>query len=63
MQNCNFVCCIYGYETWSLTLRDEHKLRVFENRVLRKLCGSKAEEVAGNGGECVLRSFINCTVH
>jgi hypothetical protein len=34
---------LYGYETWSLTLRDEHRLRVFENRVLR-IFGPKREE-------------------
>jgi hypothetical protein len=28
---------LYGCETWSLTLRDEHRLRVFENRVLRRI--------------------------
>jgi hypothetical protein len=34
---------IYGCETWSLTLREEHRLRVFENRVLR-IFGPKREE-------------------
>jgi hypothetical protein len=38
---------LYGCETWSLTLRDEHRLRVSENRVLRRIFGSKREEVAG----------------
>jgi hypothetical protein len=38
---------LYGCETWCLTLREEHKLRVFENRVLRKIFGPKREEVAG----------------
>jgi hypothetical protein len=37
----------YGCETWSLTLREEHRLRVFENRVLRKVFGSKRDEVTG----------------
>ena len=32
---------LYGYETWSLTLREEHRLRVFENRVLRRIFGPK----------------------
>jgi hypothetical protein len=32
---------LYGYETWSLTLREESRLRVFENRVLRRICGPK----------------------
>jgi hypothetical protein len=35
---------LYGCETWSLTLRDEHRLKVFENRVLRKIFGPKREE-------------------
>jgi hypothetical protein len=38
---------LYGCETWSLTLRREHKLRVFENRVLRKIFGPKRDGVAG----------------
>jgi hypothetical protein len=32
---------LYGCETWSLTLREEHKLRLFENRVLRKIFAPK----------------------
>jgi hypothetical protein len=35
---------LYGSETWSLTLREEHRLRVFENRVLRRIFGPKREE-------------------
>jgi hypothetical protein len=38
---------LYGFETWSLTLREEHKLRVFENRVLRRIFGPKRGEVTG----------------
>jgi hypothetical protein len=38
---------LYGCETWSLTLREEHRLKVFENRVLRKIFGSKRDEVTG----------------
>jgi hypothetical protein len=34
---------MYGYETWSLTLREECRLRVFENRVLRRIFGPKKE--------------------
>jgi hypothetical protein len=37
--------CLYGCETWSLTLREEHKLRVFENRALRRIFGPKRDEV------------------
>jgi hypothetical protein len=39
---------LYGCETWSLTLREEHRLRVFENRVLRKIFGPKRDEVTGD---------------
>ena len=35
---------LYGCETWSLTLREESKLRVFENRILRRVFGSKVNE-------------------
>jgi hypothetical protein len=38
---------LYGCETWSLTLREEHRLRVFENRVLRRIFGPKRDEVMG----------------
>jgi len=38
---------VYGCETWSLTLREEHRLRMFENRVLRRIFGSKRDEVIG----------------
>jgi hypothetical protein len=36
-----------GCETWSLTLREEHRLGVFDNRVLRKIFGPKRDEVTG----------------
>jgi len=38
---------LYGCETWSLTLREERRLRVFENRVLRRVVGSRRDEVTG----------------
>jgi len=38
---------LYGCETWSLTLREERRLRVFENRVLRRIFGPKREEATG----------------
>jgi hypothetical protein len=38
---------MYGCETWSLTLREERRLRVFENRVLRSVFGPKRDEVTG----------------
>jgi len=38
---------LYGCETWSLTLREERRLRVFENRVLRRIFAPKRDEVTG----------------
>ena len=38
---------LYGCETWSYTLREERRLRVFENRVLRGIFGPKRDEVTG----------------
>jgi hypothetical protein len=38
---------LYGCETWSVTLREEHRLRVFENRVLRRIFAPKKDEVTG----------------
>jgi hypothetical protein len=71
---CLLVCCpkteirrykpvilpvvLYGCETWSLTLREKHRLRVFENRVLRRIFGPKRDEVTGGWR---MRSFITCT--
>jgi hypothetical protein len=38
---------LYGWQTLSLTLREEHRLRVFENTVLRRIFGPKREEMTG----------------
>ena len=38
---------MYGSETWSLTLKEEHRLMVFENKVLRKIFGAKRDDIAG----------------
>ena len=38
---------LYGCETWSLTLREEHRLSVFENRVLRRIFGPRRDGVTG----------------
>jgi hypothetical protein len=48
---------LYGCETWSLTLREEHRLRVFENRVWRRIFGPKREE----DGSC--RKLHNDEIH
>jgi hypothetical protein len=38
---------LYGCEAWSLTLREEHRLRVFKDRVLSRIFGAKRDEVTG----------------
>ena len=52
---------MYGCETWSLTLGEERRLRVFENRVLRRVFVPKKDEVTGNGENYIMRSLGICT--
>jgi len=54
---------LYGCETWSLTLREVCRLRVFENRVLRGIFGPKRDEVTGEWRNLHLRSLMICTAH
>jgi hypothetical protein len=54
---------LFGCETWSLTLREKHRLRVFENRVLRMIFGPKTDEVTGEWKNCITRSFVICALH
>jgi hypothetical protein len=50
MQNYNFTSFFFcECETWSLTFREEHILRVFENRMLRRILGPKGKKVVGGG--------------
>jgi hypothetical protein len=49
---------LYGCETWSLALREEHRLRIFENRVLRRIFASKRNEVTGGW-----RKLLNEELH
>jgi hypothetical protein len=49
---------LYGCETWSLTLREEHRLGVLENRLLRRAFGPKRDEVTGEN--CIKKSFMIC---
>jgi hypothetical protein len=49
---------LYGSETWSLTLREKHRLRVFENRVLRTF-GPKRDEVTGGWRKLYNEDFNN----
>jgi len=48
---------LYGYETWSLTLREERRLRVFDNRVLRRILGPKRDELTGEWGKLHSEEF------
>jgi hypothetical protein len=52
---------LYGCETWSLTLREEHKLSVSENRVLR-IFGLKGRKT-DRGENCIMMNFITCILH
>jgi hypothetical protein len=56
-----FPVVLYGCETWSLTLREECRLRVFENRVLRRVFGPKWDEVTGEWRKLLMRSLGICT--
>jgi hypothetical protein len=58
----NFTFCLVC-GTWSLTLRGERRLRVFENRVLRRIFGPKGDEVTGNGETYLMTSLMICTPH
>jgi hypothetical protein len=50
---------LFGCETWSQTLREEHRLRVFENRVLRRIFGPKRDEVMGEWRKLRSRELHN----
>ena len=54
---------LYGCETWSLTLREEHRLRVFQNRVLRRIFGPKKDREEESGENYIMRSLMICTAH
>jgi hypothetical protein len=49
---------LYECETWSFNLREEHRLRLFENRVLKGIFGTKMDEVTGGW-----RKLQNETLH
>jgi hypothetical protein len=50
---------LYGCETWSFTLREEHRLRVSGNGFLRRIFEPKRDEVTGEWRNCIVRSFTN----
>ena len=53
---------LYDYGPWSLTLREECRLRVFKNKILRRIFGPKRDENGGGEGSTI-RNFIVCTVN
>jgi hypothetical protein len=60
-RNLILLVVLYGCETWSLTSREERRLTVFENRVLRRTFGPKRDEVTGEQealGNSILTSFV-----
>jgi hypothetical protein len=48
MQNYKFAYIFHGCESWSLTLKEERRLKGFENGVLRRIVGPKGEKVTGD---------------
>jgi hypothetical protein len=50
---------LYWCETWCATLREEHRLRLFGNRVLRRIFGPKREA----GENCIMKSYITFILH
>jgi hypothetical protein len=57
----NLLVVLHGCERWSLTLREEHRPRMFQNRFVRRIFGPKEEEVAGE--DCTMRIFVTSTLH
>jgi hypothetical protein len=57
-----FPVVVYGCETWPSALWEQHRLRVFENKVLRKIFGPKRDEIIGGWRSCVMRNFNICTL-
>jgi hypothetical protein len=53
---------LYGCETWSLTLREEHRLRGSENRLLRRIFGPKGKKT-DRGENCITMNFTVCILH
>jgi len=54
---------LYGCEIWSLTLKEERRLRVFVNRVLRRIFGPKRNEVAGEWENYIMWNLMFSTPH
>ena len=56
-----FTVILNVCETWSLTLKEERRLRVFENRVLKRIFGPRRDEVTGSVENYIMRSLMICS--
>jgi len=54
---------VCGCETWSLRMREERKLRVFENKMLLRIFGPKKDEVAAEWRNYIMRRQMICSTH
>lgn len=54
---------LYDCDTWHLTVREEHRLRMSEGRVMKRILEPVRKEVMGSWKSCIMRSFIICDVH
>jgi hypothetical protein len=54
---------LYGYETWSLILREERRSRVFQSRVLRRIFGPKRDEVTGEWRKLHIEELNNNNIY
>jgi len=54
---------LHGYETWSVTVREEHRLTLLKNWVVRKISGAQREEGQETGENYILGSLIACIAH
>jgi hypothetical protein len=64
IMTCQLPVVLYGCETWSVTLREEKRLRVFETRVLRGgYLGLRGTRRQGSGEDCITMNLMTCTHH
>jgi hypothetical protein len=52
---------LYGFETWSLTLKEECRMRMFEKRMLRRIFGPKRDKVTQEWRNCIMTNLMICT--
>jgi hypothetical protein len=59
----NLAVVLYGFETWSIMLREERRLRMFEIRLMRRIFVPKRDEVIGEWRNYIMRNLMICTGH